>query len=112
MVVPIIINASLLVISVCAGLITLFKHTDFPKGMTYDEIEDYRVVAANHSKKVKGCAAAAIVLGFVFYVAIPVLCFVFSVDYTIVSFCAALFAFVQMAVIQLVFKIMSDRLNV
>ena len=63
MVYIIVINASLLVISVFAGFYALFRHTDFPKGLTDDEIENYRTVAKNHSKKVRGCALAAIILG-------------------------------------------------
>lgn len=112
MVCTIVFNASLLVISLCAGLCALFRHTDFPKGMSDDEIEKYRAVAANHSKKVKGCAATAIVLGVVFYALIPALCLVFNVDNAIICICTALFAIVQISAIQIVFSAMSSRLSV
>ena len=110
MVYTIVINASLLLISLFIGLYTLARHTDFPKGM--DEIENYRTVAKNHSKKVRGCALAAIILGIVFYVLVPALCIIFSVDSFITCFTAAILAFVQMAVILLIFIAMSDKFNV
>lgn len=112
MVYIIVINASLLVISVFAGFYALFRHTDFPKGLTDDEIENYRTIAQNHSKKVRGCACATLVQGAVYYVLIPALLIVFKVSATIACISAALLAFVQMAVIQLVFTAMSDKLNV
>lgn len=112
MIYPIVINASLFIISVCAGLSALFRHTDFPKGMTDDDIEEYRTVASNHSKKVKGCAAATIISGIVFYALVPTLCILFNINSVITCICAVLFAFVQMASVQLVFSIMSRKLDV
>ena len=112
MVYIIVINTSLLVLSVFAGFYALFRHTDFPKGLTDDEIENYRTVAKNHSKKVRGCTLAAIILGIVFYVLVPALCIIFSVDSFITCFTAAILAFVQMAVILLIFTAMSDKFNV
>lgn len=112
MVYTIVINASLLLISLLIGLYTLTRHTDFPKGMTDDEIENYREVAKNHSKKVRGCALAAIVLGVAFYAIVPALCIIFSVDTFIACFTAVILAFVQMASILLIFTAMSDKLNV
>ena len=112
MVYTIVINASLLLISLFIGLYTLARHTDFPKGMTDDEIENYRTVAKNHFKKVRGCALTAIILGIVFYVLVPALCITFSVDSFITCFTAAILAFVQMAVILLIFTAMSDKFNV
>lgn len=112
MVYSIVINASLLVISLCAGLCALLKHTDFPKGMSDDEIENYRIVAANHSKKVRGCALTTLILGALFYILVPALCIVFDVDHVVTCFVAALLAFVQMAAVLLVFTTMSDKLNV
>ncbi len=112
MIYSIVINASLLLISLFIGVYTLARHTDFPKGMTDDEIENYRAVAKNHSKKVRGCALAAIILGVVFYVAVPALCIIFHVDNFITCFTAAILAFVQMATILLIFTAMSNKLNV
>lgn len=112
MVYSIVFNASLLAISLCAGLCALFRHTDFPKRMNDDEIEKYRIVAANHSKKVKGCAATAIVLGFVFYALIPALCIILDVETAIICICTALFAIVQISAIQIVFSAKSSRLSV
>ena len=112
MIYPIVINASLLIISICAGLCTLFRHTDFPRGMSDDDIEKYRTVAANHSKKVRGCAATTIITGIVFYALVPSLCFIFNVNSVVMSICAVLFAIVQMAAVQLVFSVMSRKLGV
>lgn len=108
----IIINASLFVISLFAGMYTLFRHTDFPKGMTDDEIEKYRIVASNHSKKVKGCAWTTLALGAVFYVLIPALLIVFSFDEVISCILAVMFALVQMLSVLIVFLTMSAKLNV
>ena len=112
MVYTIVINASLFILSMCAGLYTLFCHTDFPKGMSDDEIDKYRNVAANHSRKVRGCAATTIVLGFIFYLIIPALCILFDVNDTIICICSVLFAIVQMAAVQIVFTAMSNKPNV
>lgn len=112
MVYSIVINVSLLIISLCAGIGTLFRHTDFPKGMSYDDIEHYRTVAANYSKTVKGCALTTLISGALFYILVPILCINFKVDSTVTCFVAAVLAFVQMAAVLLVFTTMTDRLNV
>lgn len=112
MVYTIVINASLLLISLFIGLYTLNKHTDFPKGMTDDEIENYRTVAKNHSKKVRGCALTAIILGVMFYGVVPALCILFNLDGIVTCIIGALLALVQMASVLLVFTVMSSRLNV
>lgn len=112
MVYSIFINASLLIISLCAGLGALLRHTDFPRGMTDDEIENYRIIAANYSKTVRGCALTAIILGIVFYILVPALCIIFNVDHIVTCFVAAVLAFVQMATILLVYTNMAGKLNV
>lgn len=112
MVYSIVINVSLLIISLCAGLGALLKHTDFPKAMTDDEIENYRTVAANHSKKVRGCAFTTLISGVLFYILVPALCIAYGVDNTVSCFVAAVLAFVQMAAVLLVFTTISDKLNV
>lgn len=112
MVYSIVMNASLLLLSLFIGLYTLARHTDFPRGLNEDEIENYRAVARNHSKKVRGCALAAIVLSVVFYALVPALCILFNVDYTIICICSVLFSIVQMSAIQIVFTVMSKKFNV
>lgn len=112
MIYPIVINASLLILSICTGLSALFRHTDFPRGMSEEDIEKYRLVAENHSKKVRGCATTAIFTGIVFYALIPALCFIFNLDTVVMSICAVLFAVVQMTIVQLVFSVMSRKLDV
>lgn len=112
MVYSIVINASLLIISLFAGLYTLFVHTDFPKGLNDDEIDAYREVAHNHSRKVKACAATTLALGAVFYVLVPALCLYFRINSVIICFAAALLAFVQMASVLLVFSTMSNKYNI
>lgn len=112
MVYSIVINASLLIISLVAGLGAMFRHTDFPRGLTDDEIDNYRTIAANHSKTVRGCALTALILGVLFYALVPVLCIIFSVDNVVTCFVAAVLAFVQMATILLVYTNMSGKFNV
>lgn len=108
----IVVNASLLIISLIAGMYTLFVHTDFPKRMSDDDIEKYRTVAENHSKTVRGCALTSLASGFVFYGAIPALLILFNVDIILSCLIAVLLLLIQMAGILLIYKIMSSKLSV